>query len=69
MRTMLTTVGMSLFSKRDDRPWAGWRFGSEHPDRDAVSAWLKTAKQASASAEIHTWNPSCGLAPDMRYPC
>ena len=55
MRTIITTVGTSLLSNRDDRPWAGWRFGGEHPDKDAVSAWLKTADPARASAEIHTW--------------
>ena len=55
MRTIITTVGTSLLSNRDDRPWADWRFGGEHPDKDAVSAWLKTADPARASAEIHTW--------------
>ena len=55
MRTTITTIGTSLLSNRDDRPWAGWRFGSKHPNREIVSNWLKIADPTKASAEIHTW--------------
>jgi len=56
MRTIITTVGTSLLTNRDDRPWAGWRFGSALPEPDDVRRWLITAAPERASAEIHTWS-------------
>lgn len=55
MRTIITTIGTSLLSNPDDRPWKGWRFGESHPDSKSVCNWLKTADPVKASAEIHTW--------------
>ncbi len=56
MRTIITTVGTSLLTNsRDDRPWAGWRFGEKFPEPTGVLPWLTTAPPERASAEIHTW--------------
>ncbi|MEB3358521.1 MAG: putative CRISPR-associated protein [Synechococcales bacterium] len=56
MRTIITTVGTSLLTNRnDDRPWAGWRFGSSLPEEADISQWLIDADPRRISAEIHTW--------------
>jgi putative CRISPR-associated protein (TIGR02619 family) len=56
MRTVITTVGTSLLTNRDDRPWAGWRFGQPLPEEGPVRLWLSKADPVRASAEIHTWH-------------
>jgi putative CRISPR-associated protein (TIGR02619 family) len=56
MRTLITTVGTSLLTNRDDRPWAGWGFGAALPDTAVVARWLAGADPRKASAEIHTWH-------------
>jgi len=56
MRTVITTVGTSLLTNRDGRPWGGWRFGQPLPDAEIVRQWLLTADPVRASAEIHTWH-------------
>jgi len=55
MRTIITTVGTSLLTNRDGRPWQGRGFKDPLPDPDAVAAWLQTADPRRASAELHTW--------------
>lgn len=51
MRTIITTVGTSLLTNRDGRPWSK----EPLPDPGEVAAWLKTADPCHASAELHTW--------------
>ena len=55
-RLLITTVGTSLLTNRDDRPWAGWnrRRGDPLPDADAVDHWLAAADPVKASAETNT---------------
>ncbi len=56
MRTVITTVGTSLLTNRDGRPWGGWRMGQPLPEADSIRQWLPTADPIRASAEIHTWH-------------
>lgn len=53
-RLLITTVGTSLLTGRDTRPWAGWNRGSPLPDPATVDAWVATADPIQASAEINT---------------
>lgn len=55
-RQILCTVGTSLLTNRDGRPWAGWnpRSADPLPSADIVDRWLKEAEPAIASAEINT---------------
>ncbi len=54
-RVIVTTVGTSLLTNReDDRPWAGWRWGSPLPSPDSVYQWLPTADPVKISAETNT---------------
>jgi putative CRISPR-associated protein (TIGR02619 family) len=55
-RQIICTVGTSLLTNRDDRPWAGWnpRPPDPLPDATAVERWLKTADLVKASAETNT---------------
>jgi putative CRISPR-associated protein (TIGR02619 family) len=55
MTTLITTVGTSLLTNRDDRPWAGWRPGQPLPNESDVQAWLSVTEPARISAEVHTW--------------
>lgn len=56
MRHILSTVGTSLLTNRDDRPWAGWypRGDSPLPDPAQVDTWLSKADAAIAGAETNT---------------
>ncbi|NLI82937.1 MAG: putative CRISPR-associated protein [Deltaproteobacteria bacterium] len=56
MQHILCTVGTSLLTNRDDRPWAGWypRGDRPLPDAESVDAWLTTADASAASAETNT---------------
>ena len=55
-RLLITTVGTSLLTNRDDRPWAGWngRAGDPLPEAAAVDTWLAGADAVKASAETNT---------------
>lgn len=55
-RLLITTVGTSLLTNRDNRPWAGWngRAGDPLPDEAEVDQWLATASPVTASAETNT---------------
>ncbi len=53
-RFILCTVGTSLLTNRDERPWGGWRNDTPLPDAGGVDRWLKTADPALASAETNT---------------
>lgn len=55
MKTVITTVGTSLLTNRDDRPWAGWRSGNPFPEQDKITHWLIQADPRRISAETHTW--------------
>lgn len=55
MRTIITTVGTSLLTNRDGRPWQGRGFKDLLPDPTVVAAWLQDADPRRASAELHTW--------------
>ena len=48
-RQIICTIGTSLLSNRDDRPWAGWnpRTPDPLPAADAVDGWLRTARIAA----------------------
>lgn len=56
MRTIITTIGTSILTNRDQRPWAGWRFGSSFPETKEMTNWLKDADPRRISAETHTWD-------------
>ncbi len=64
-RTLITTVGTSLLTNRDGRPWGGWRSGSPFPEPKEVEQWLESTEPAQASAETNTWQ-AIGLEPDDR---
>lgn len=53
---LITTVGTSLLTNRDDRPWAGWngRAGDPLPNAEDVDQWLDQAEAVTASAETNT---------------
>ena len=55
-RLLITTVGTSLLTNRDDRPWAGWNGRAKNPlpDLEEVDQWLEEADPISASAETNT---------------
>ena len=55
-RLLITTVGTSLLTNRDDRPWAGWsgRAGDPFPDGTDVDHWLAHADPVKATAETNT---------------
>lgn len=55
-RLLICTVGTSLLTNRDQRPWAGWnpRRPDPLPESSAVDAWLARADPISASAEANT---------------
>jgi hypothetical protein len=55
-REILCTVGTSLLTNRDARPWAGWnpRKSDPLPSTGEVDRWLSTADVAGASAETNT---------------
>lgn len=55
-RLLVCTVGTSLLTNRDERPWAGWngRNGDPLPDAAEVDRWLDQAEPAIASAEANT---------------
>jgi putative CRISPR-associated protein (TIGR02619 family) len=55
-REIICTVGTSLLTNRDDRPWSGWNPAKRDPLPDAVEvdAWLRQAAPEKASAETNT---------------
>jgi putative CRISPR-associated protein (TIGR02619 family) len=53
-RLLICTVGTSLLTNRDQRPWAGWQRQQPLPDADAVDRWLSDADAVQASAETNT---------------
>ncbi|HIC85623.1 MAG TPA: putative CRISPR-associated protein [Desulfobacterales bacterium] len=55
-RLIICTVGTSLLTNRDDRPWAGWNPGKPDPlpDESEVEGWLSKAEPEKASAETNT---------------
>ena len=55
-RQIICTVGTSLLTNRDDRPWAGWtpRKPDPLPEVADVARWLGSADIAKASAETNT---------------
>lgn len=54
MRAFIVTVGTSLLTNRDERPWAGWTSGKRLPEPTTVDAWLAKADPRRACAEVHT---------------
>ncbi len=56
MRTIICTVGTSLLTNRDSRPWSGWspRERPALPAAETVDSWLETSDPVVASAEINT---------------
>src|SRR5438046_2092633 len=55
-RLLICTVGTSLLTNREDRPWGGWRSPQPLPELAAVTAWLRGAERGKASAETNTLN-------------
>ncbi len=55
-RQIICTVGTSLLTNRDDRPWAGWnpRTPDPLPGAPEVERWLGSADLVKASAETNT---------------
>lgn len=60
-RLLIATVGTSLLTNRDSRPWAGWngRGGDPLPDAGQVQTWLTSADLVAASAETNTLRALC----------
>lgn len=54
-RLLITTVGTSLLTNRDERPWT-WSHRTKAllPDPEAVDAWLADADPVKVSAEMNT---------------
>ncbi len=59
---LITTVGTSLLTNADGRPWGGWnaRRPDPLPEAAAVDQWLQQADPVAASAETNTLH-SIGL--------
>lgn len=53
-RHLICTVGTSLLTNRDDRPWAPWLRAAPLPDLSTLTEWLATADPTKASAETNT---------------
>ena len=55
-RQIICTVGTSLLTNRDDRPWAGWnpRTPDPLPPTTDVAGWLTSADLIKASAETNS---------------
>ncbi len=55
-RFIICTVGTSLLTNRDDRPWGGWRAGGTGalPAGSEVAHWFRDADLVKASAETNT---------------
>ncbi|MBI2566863.1 MAG: putative CRISPR-associated protein [Candidatus Schekmanbacteria bacterium] len=55
-RRLIATVGTSLLTNREERPWGGWnvRDGRPLPDAAVVDAWLEKADPVKACAESNT---------------
>jgi putative CRISPR-associated protein (TIGR02619 family) len=60
-RLLITTVGTSLLTNRDTRPWAGWngRNGDPLPDENVVQEWLTSADLVAVSAETNSLRSLC----------
>ena len=52
--TYITTVGTSLLTNLDERPWAGWNATIELPVPANVNDWLKCVDPKIACAELNT---------------
>jgi putative CRISPR-associated protein (TIGR02619 family) len=66
-RLLICTVGTSLLTNRDDRPWTGWspQRRDSLPEAPAVDTWLASADPVTASAETNTLR-AVGLGADDR---
>ena len=55
-RLLITTVGTSLLTNRDKRPWtwSHWKAEEPLPNPKVVDDWLATANPVEASAEMNT---------------
>ena len=55
-RQIICTVGTSLLTNRDDRPWSGWHPKGDKPlpRLEDVMEWLERADPVKASAETNT---------------
>lgn len=55
-RQVICTVGTSLLTNEDHRPWAGWRPRSQAslPELKEITHWLGSADLGRASAETNT---------------
>jgi hypothetical protein len=56
-RQIIYTVGTSLLTNRDERPWAGWnpRTPDPLPAAAEIECWLGSADLVKASAETNTF--------------
>lgn len=55
-RQIICTVGTSLLTNRDDRPWAGWRSqtGTPAPTATDIASWIATVDPSVPGAETNT---------------
>jgi len=55
-KLLICTVGTSLLTNTDDRPWSGWTPANRMPlpDAETVDRWMHTADPVKISAETHT---------------
>lgn len=55
-RQIISTVGTSILTNKDGRPWGGWnpRNSDPLPDADVVDRWLSGADNEKISAETNT---------------
>lgn len=64
-RLLICTVGTSLLTNRDDRPWTGWQRKDPLPEAGTVDAWLRAIDPVKASAETNTFR-AVGLSDEDR---
>jgi putative CRISPR-associated protein (TIGR02619 family) len=53
-RMIIVTVGTSLLTNPQGRPWAGWRRNTPLPNQESVVNWLMDSDPKQASAELNT---------------
>lgn len=55
-RVFICTVGTSLLTNRDSRPWSGWSHYAKLPlpEPASVDEWLRSSDPVAASAETNT---------------
>ena len=61
-RLLICTVGTSLLTNRDDRPWAGWQRTTPLPDPAAMDRWLTGADARQREHRLPWCSPRAAAA-------